>query len=103
MVFWLNTDYRIANYFSEYKRSCGIRLYGEQNEIGFGRSGDNSTECLIWFRSKIITYAWFENKSSWDLIGFGFLVGEGELWYFKIAVDAGFEFDLDLEIFGWVG
>jgi hypothetical protein len=47
MAFSLNTDYRIANYFSEYKRSCGIRLYGEQNEIGFRRSGDNSIESLI--------------------------------------------------------
>jgi hypothetical protein len=40
MVFWLNMDYRIANYFPEYKCSCEIRLYGEQSEIDFGRSGE---------------------------------------------------------------
>ena len=40
MAFWLTTDYRIANYFPEYKRSRGIRLYGEQSEIDFGRSGE---------------------------------------------------------------
>jgi hypothetical protein len=40
MAFGLNTDYQIANYFPEYKSSRGIRLYGEQSEIVFGRSGD---------------------------------------------------------------
>jgi hypothetical protein len=103
MVFWLNTDYRIANYFPEYKCSCEIRLYGEQSEIDFGRSGEkNSVESLIWICSEIIPYAWFENKSSWDLIGFGFLVGEGESWYFKIIVDMGFWVRFGHEIFGWV-
>jgi hypothetical protein len=36
----INTDYRIAHYFPEYKRSCRNRLYGEQSEIDFKRSGD---------------------------------------------------------------
>ena len=56
----------------------------------------NSVESLIWFGSKINTYVWFENKPSWDLIGFGFLVGEGEPWYFKIAVDTGFWIRLNM-------
>jgi hypothetical protein len=63
----------------------------------------NSAESLIWFGSKIITYAWFENKSSWDLIGFGFLVGEGESWHFKIAVNADFDIGLDTEILSRIG
>jgi hypothetical protein len=52
----------------------------------FRRTDDwaiNSAESLIRFHSKIIPYAWFENKPSWDLIDFGFLVGESELWYLK--------------------
>jgi hypothetical protein len=40
MAFGLNTDYQNANYFPNYKCSCGIRLYGEQSDIDFGRSGD---------------------------------------------------------------
>jgi hypothetical protein len=40
MVFCLNMDYPIANYFQNYKCSYGTRLYGEQSEIEFGRSGD---------------------------------------------------------------
>ena len=40
MVFCLNMDYPIANYFPEYKRSCGIRLYGEQSELDFRRTDD---------------------------------------------------------------
>jgi hypothetical protein len=40
MAFGLNTDYRNANYFPNYKCSYGTRLYGEQSEIEFGRSGD---------------------------------------------------------------
>jgi hypothetical protein len=40
MVFCLNTDNPIANYFSEYKHSCGIRLDKEQSEIQYGRTDD---------------------------------------------------------------
>jgi hypothetical protein len=40
MAFGLNTDYRNANYFPNYKCSYGTRLYGEQSEIEFGRSSD---------------------------------------------------------------
>jgi hypothetical protein len=40
MAFGLKTDYRNANYFPNYKCSYGTRLYGEQSEIEFGRSGD---------------------------------------------------------------
>jgi hypothetical protein len=62
MVFCLNMDYPIANYFPEYKRSCGIRLYGEQSELDFRRTDDwaiNSAESWIWFRSEIIPRALF--------------------------------------------
>jgi hypothetical protein len=40
MAFGLNTDYQNAIYFPNYKCSYGTRLYGEQNKIEFGRSGD---------------------------------------------------------------
>jgi hypothetical protein len=40
MVFCLNMDHPIANYFPGYKHSCGIRLDREQSEIQFGRTDD---------------------------------------------------------------
>jgi hypothetical protein len=66
----------------------------------FGRTEDwaiNSVESLIWFRSKIIFYAWFKVKLPWDLIGFGFLVGEGESRYFKIIAEVDFFFKIGIE------
>jgi hypothetical protein len=53
------------------------------------------------FRFEIFSRTIFETNVSLKLlISFGFLVGEGESGYFKIAAVVGFEFGLDTKILG---